>query len=454
MDNERADRDFAAWDAGRIRSAADWFLPGSVSVARAPGRLDVMGGIADYSGSLVAEMPIADAAVCGAQPDPAGTVAVRTLLPAHGIAEEVVFPAECFVNPVTLLRHLRDADPAHRWAGYAAGAVAILRAEGEIRRGAGARLLLRSDVPVGAGVSSSAALEVAAMRAVADAFGCALDGRTLARWCQRIENDILDAPCGIMDQMTSALGTAGELLLLRCDPHTVEGTLRIPDGWTVLGIDSGVKHSVAGAGYTGVRVAAFMGAKILSDRAGTGFGGWLCNVGSERYRDLASRDPLPETLRGADFLAAHGGILDTVTTVDPDTVYAVRAATEHPIHEVERVERFVACLRDASPTAMAEAGAHMRASHASYSACGLGAAETDLLVELACDGPGAPHVAGAKITGGGSGGTVCLLCTAGDEDRVVDAVTAEYHRRTGLVARVVLGTSPGAMATPVRRIAV
>ncbi|MFM7320503.1 MAG: GHMP kinase, partial [Armatimonadota bacterium] len=204
---ERVDADFAVWEAGRQRSASDWFAAGSVSVARAPGRLDVMGGIADYSGSLVAEMPIADAAVCGAQPDPTGTVAVRTLIPGEGIAAEVVFPAECFVNPVTLLRHLRDADPADRWAGYAAGTVAILRAEGEIRRGMGARLLLRSDVPVGAGVSSSAALEVAAMRAVADAFGCALDGKTLARWCQRIENEILDAPCGIMDQMTSALGT-------------------------------------------------------------------------------------------------------------------------------------------------------------------------------------------------------------------------------------------------------
>ncbi|MFM7321143.1 MAG: GHMP kinase, partial [Armatimonadota bacterium] len=248
--------------------------------------------------------------------------------------------------------------------------------------------------------------------------------------------------------------TEGELLLLRCDPHTVEGTLPVPDGWTVLGIDSGVKHSVAGAGYTGVRVAAFMGAKILSDRAGSGFGGWLCRVGSARYHELVAREPLPETLSGADFVARHGGILDTVTHVESDIAYPVRAATEHPIHEAERVERFVECLRDASPAAMSEAGACMRASHASYSACGLGAAETDLLMELACDGPGAGAVAGAKITGGGSGGTVCLLCRADDADRVARDVVEAYGRRTGLSARVVRGTSPGAMAVPVRRLSI
>lgn len=447
----RVDSDFDAFSAALSGEASGWFAPGSVSIARAPGRLDVMGGIADYSGSLVAEMPIADSAVCAAQPDPSGAVHVRTLSGGPGIESDVVLDPELFINPVSLLRHLRESPESRQWAGYVAGCVSILRAEGLIRRGMGARLLLRSDVPLGAGVSSSAAIEVAAMRALVDAFGIELDGLALARYCQRVENEIVDAPCGIMDQVTSALGQEGELLLLRCQPHTVEGTLRLPDGWSVFGIDSGVKHSVAGAGYTGVRVAASMGFKILADRAKQGFGGWLCNVGSERYRAITEAEVLPETLDGRSFLKAHGGILDTVVTVDPGISYPVRAATEHPIFEMERVTRFVECLRDGSDAAMAEAGSQMRGSHRSYSACGLGSDATDLLVELACDGAWKREVAGAKITGGGSGGTVCVLVRADSEAAASTGLAAAYQSKTGISPRVIRGTSPGAVQTPVRR---
>jgi L-arabinokinase len=310
---------------------------------------------------------------------------------------------------------------------------------------------VRSEVPLGAGVSSSAAVEVATMRALLAALGQNLDGLTLARWCQRVENEVVDAPCGIMDQVTCALGEAGELLLLLCQPHTLQGTVRLPEGWRVFGIDSGVKHSVAGHGYTETRVAAFMGAKILADRAGEGFGGYLCNVAPERYAQLAPADnPLPETLGGAAFLAAHGGILDTVTRVIPEVTYRVRAATEHPIGERRRVETFVACLRDGSEAALPEAGRQMVAAHESYSRCGLGTPETDALVALALAQPG---VVGAKITGGGSGGTVCVLCRAENEAAAVAAMQAGYRAQTGIDPRLIRGTSPGALATPPRQLA-
>jgi hypothetical protein len=131
--------DFAGWEAARRREAPAFFAaPGApVCVARAPGRLDVMGGIADYSGSLVAEMPIAQAALVGAQRDDGaggGTVTVRSGNAAeNGLAPEVVLPAELFVNPVSLLKHLRSGPAEERWAGYAAGCLALLRAEGSCR---------------------------------------------------------------------------------------------------------------------------------------------------------------------------------------------------------------------------------------------------------------------------------------------------------------------------------
>lgn len=446
--------DFAAFEEARRRNAAGFFVPGApLFVARAPGRLDVMGGIADYSGSLVAEMPIAQAALAGVQAGQTedGAVHVRSLdADAAGLEPEARLPGELFINPVSLLKFLKDAPPASRWFGYVAGCLALLRADGLIPRGVGARILLRSEVPLGAGVSSSAAIEVATMRALCAAFGIALDGLTLARLCQRVENEIVDAPCGIMDQVTCALGEEGTLLRLLCQPHTVQGKVALPAGWSVFGIDSGVKHRVGGSAYTRVRVAAFMGYKMLAERAGTGFGGYLCNAGPERYAALTAADPLPESIDGAAFLARHGGILDTLTRVDPAEVYPVRAATVHPIAEHARVMRFVACLEDGGEAAMAEAGQRMGESHRSYSACGLGSPETDLLAALA----GAdPAVAGAKITGGGSGGTVCLLCRADAEERLAQSIARAYAERTGIAPRLIRGTSPGAFATPVRQAA-
>lgn len=444
--------DFDAFDVALKTDAPAFFAPDvPVYIARAPGRLDVMGGIADYSGSLVAEMPIAQAAICACQRDDSqgGNVIVRSAnATAEGLQPEVVLPPEVFTNPVSLLKWIRDREAPVRWVGYVAGCISLLRAEGLIPKGAGARFFLRSEVPLGAGVSSSAAVAVASMRAVCAAFGVQMSGLELARLCQRVENDVMDAPCGVMDQVTSVLGESGKLLLLLCQPHTLQGMVALPEGWTVFGLDSGVKHSVGGTDYISVRVAAFMGYKILSDQAKSGFGGYLCNVTPEDYTRLTANNPLPEMLSGAGFLTAHNGIFDTVTTVDSGATYPVRAATEHPIYENQRVHQFVDCLRDGSDEAFARAGELMIAAHHSYSRCGIGTPETDLLVELAqTEGS---SVAGAKITGGGSGGTVCVLVKKQDEERVIASIRAAYTAKIGIEPRLIRGTSPGAIASPVR----
>ncbi|MCX6368033.1 MAG: GHMP kinase [Armatimonadetes bacterium] len=398
-----------------------FFTQGSpVFVARAPGRLDVMGGIADYSGSLVAELPIGQAALCAAQADSSGKLTIRSLN--IGRTVSVATGGE---------------KSTERWAVYLAGCVALLKAEGLLAKDAGVRLLLTSDVPLGAGVSSSAAIEVATMRAIAAAFAIELDGLTLARLCQRVENEWVGAPCGVMDQVTSACGAEGKLLLLRCQPHTIEGYTQVPTGWTVFGIDSCVKHSVGGTGYTGVRCAAFMGAKLL----GLAPTDYLCNLTPESYRALGIT--LPDSLSGAVFLEQHGPTWDRVTTVDPKQHYPVLAATEHPIFENQRVETFLKAL-DAGDFALA--GKQMLAAHASYSRCGLGTKETDLLVELAMEQSG---VAGAKITGGGSGGTVCILCPSDREAAIAESVAGSYEKHTSTEPRVIQGTSPGALSTPV-----
>jgi L-arabinokinase len=301
------------------------------------------------------------------------------------------------------------------------------------------------------------------MFAVAAAYGEETDASQIAAACQLVENEVVGAPCGIMDQMTSACGRRDRLLRLRCQPGTIEGYLDVPVGYRFYGIDSGVRHAVSGADYGTVRTAAFMGYRIIADEAGLpartineriliddpAWHGYLTNISTH---DFAERfeDRLPETMRGADFLARYGGITDRATNVDPAREYPVRSATRHPVHEQARVERFAQLLGELSTSRepATELGQLMYASHESYSAIGLGSSGTDRLVEMVTAAGSARGLFGAKITGGGSGGTVAVLGTS-DAELVVRDIATRYSEETGLSADVFVESGPGAEETGV-----
>ena len=443
---------------------------GDLVLARAPGRLDVMGGIADYSGALVLELPMREAALVVAARARDHRVQVRSVR-ADGSGRASLWSvdgddaaAAGAFSSYQGARQFFARDPEGAWAGYVAGGLAALAIDGRIAPG-GVRLLVVSDVPEGKGLSSSAAVEVAALRALCALHDVDLTGPELARLAQRVENEIVGAPCGLMDQMTAACGEQGRLLTLLCQPATLLPPVALPPGLAVWGIDSGVRHAVGGADYGSVRVAAFMGYRIIAEAAGLPaeaagsgrvaihdhlWGGYLANVTpsswAQRFEAL-----VPERLEGGAFLDCWGGITDAVTRVDPTRSYAVRAATAHPILEHARVRTFAALLSSPAMDVPDLLGELMAQSHASYSACGLGSAATDELVAaVRAAGPGA-GLYGAKITGGGSGGTVAVLGRA-DAGPAVEAVAAAHARESGRAARVFSGSSPGAMSSPVMRL--
>jgi len=424
-------------------------------VTRAPGRLDVMGGIADYSGSLVLEMPIAEAACAAAQRGDDGWVRIVSIdADGEGAGGEAPLvyqtPMERLMpggEPIPLdeARALFATDEAAQWTAYLAGAAVVLMHETGWRPDGGFRLLLRSEVPSGKGVSSSAAIEVAAMSALAAAFGLSVGPAELALWCQKVENAIVGAPCGVMDQMTSARGQANKLLRLLCQPADLQGHTLLPRGVAVWGIDSGIRHAVRGADYGSVRVGAFMGRRIIFDLAGAEtYGGYLANVTPEEF-DRRFAAELPETITGAAFLERYGQTGDPVTTVEPDREYAVRTPTRHPIAEHARVRQFADLLEQGatSDAAMGQLGGLMAASHESYSACGLGSDGADDLVERVRGVGARGGLYGAKITGGGSGGTVAVLGRP-DAEPHVRRIAEQYAADTGRPSRVFAGSSPGA----------
>jgi hypothetical protein len=173
-------------------------------VARAPGRLDVMGGISDYSGSRVLQMPTAEACVVALQKQPESR-SVRVLsfgATAGGRAPLFEMPLGELLGPDGKPKPLAElqaklaADPSTAWAAYVVGTLAVLMHEENVRFEAGMAFLIRSDVPEGKGVSSSAAVEVASMMALMAAHGVTVAApERVAVLCQKVENLVVGAPC-------------------------------------------------------------------------------------------------------------------------------------------------------------------------------------------------------------------------------------------------------------------
>ncbi|HUB26247.1 MAG TPA: hypothetical protein VL992_12525 [Tepidisphaeraceae bacterium] len=439
-----------------------------VRVSRAPGRLDVMGGIADYTGSLVCEATLACAAAVAVRQrrDRRVTIASLNLRDDHGefMAE---FSLDQLAGPIDDLR--REISPSHRWAGYLAGCLAILHEQKLLDLNdpalRGVDITVLSTVPAGAGVSSSAAIEVATMINLCAHFGVNVEPMKMAWLCQRVENRVVGAPCGIMDQVSSCLGEEGALLRMVCQPHTLQEPLKLPEGVRAIGINSRVKHSVAGGAYGRTRCAAFMAHRMILEKmremgraagkelTADPMGGYLANLDPDDFKRFF-RPHLPEMMSGENFLRTFGGTIDEATQVQSGEQYPVQHAADHHVLEARRVKNFVKFIEEAQslPADSARrrhmldrAGHLMYASHISYTRDAmLGADECDLLVDLVRQRE-PKGLYGAKITGGGGGGTVAVLCDRSESaDAAIAEIMSEYHRRTGHEPQALTGSTPGA----------
>jgi galactokinase len=431
-----------------------------------------MGGIADYTGSLVCEGTLDRAAAVAIAPrgDRELRIVSFNLLDSQQ-SHAFRMPLDALIDRSVEDFRCHFDQPGQKWAGYLAGCLFVMHEAGLIdlrdRSHGGLDIALYSTVPLGAGVSSSAAIEVATMMNLRDHFGLAeqMDPMRLAALCQRVENHVVGAPCGIMDQATSCAGHAGALLKILCQPHDLQGSLQLPQGVRVLGINTNVKHSVGGGQYGRTRCAAFMGHRMIlakMEDMGRAAGmrliadpmhGYLANLALDDYKKYF-RHYLPVETSGAGFIAKFKTTIDTATAVDPQVMYNVQGATDHHVHEAQRVKNFVGFLEQAAalPPNSAErgnvldkAGHLMYASHVSYTRDALlGAPEADLLVDLVRRNERA-GLYGAKITGGGSGGTVAVLANQSENaDTAIARIAAEYQRQTGKTPEIFWGTSPGA----------
>jgi galactokinase len=447
----------------KLRGANQFFTASApVYISRAPGRLDLMGGNVDYTGGLVFQSTIREATWAAAQPrDDQRIIFLNPQMQEERWLERVEFDLSQLTGE-TAVKRLVNASPEVRWTAYVLGAFLLLRNRYPEQVKSGASVYIESEVPRNKGVSSSAAVEVAVMKAAAACYGIPLQGVELAEACQWVENVIAESACGIMDQAASVLGDEGHVLPLLCQPCVLRPLVKLPEGLRCWAIDSGVRHAVTGIEYEAARAAAFIGYRMIcewenlpieKDKSGPiprytdpRWKGFLSNVVPSIFRSRYEQR-LPELISGAEILSRGVEHPDPFTAVRPEVNYRVRACTRYAIEENQRIELFIELARGTthqpSIAAFRQMGELMFQSHWSYTECGLGCTATDQLIDLVRQHGGDDLLFGAKITGGGAGGTVAVLGSAA-ADSAFQKVVAGYAQLRSFTSYVFEGSSIGA----------
>jgi galactokinase len=358
-------------------------------VWRAPGRVNLIGEHTDYNEGFVLPFAIDRTArvAVGIRPD-----STLRLLSTYGDQGITTADTASLAGPV-----------AKGWTKYPLGVIWSLQQRGiDVP---GLDLLLDSDVPLGAGLSSSHAIECAVISALNDLTGAGLGPEDMVLATQRAENDFVGAPTGIMDQSASLRGSKGHAVFLDCRDQSVQ---LVPfeaeaAGLVLLVIDTKVSHSHADGGYASRRASCELGAEVLGVKA---------------LRDVTPGD-----------LEEASGLLDEVTF----------RRVRHVVTENDRVLQTVELLGQQGPSAI---GALLDASHASMrDDFEISCAELDLAVEASR----ANGAIGARMTGGGFGGAAIALTPASEEQQVRTAVVRAFAE-AGYTAPDIFTVTPSAGA--------
>ncbi|MGV9251842.1 galactokinase [Streptomyces sp. NPDC003697] len=346
----------------------------------APGRVNLIGEHTDYNDGFVMPFALPHVTVAAVSRRTDGVLRLHSASVESGEGDGGPGAA------VELRVDELAPESAKGWTAYPAGVVWALREAGHAVTGADVHLT--STVPAGAGLSSSAALEVVVALALNDLFALGLKGWQLARLCQRAENVYVGAPTGIMDQTASACCEAGHALFLDTrdlSQHQIPFDLAA-EGMRLLVVDTRVEHAHSGGEYGRRRAGCEKGAALL---------------GVDALRDIP-----------------HGELDAALERIGDDE--EVRRLVRHVVTEDERVERVVSLLRKGDARAI---GPVLTEGHLSLrDDFRVSCPELDLVVDSA----NAAGALGARMTGGGFGGSAIVLAEEGDVPAITKAVEEAF----------------------------
>ncbi len=365
-------------------------------IVAAPGRVNVIGEHTDYNDGYVLPMAIEHYAVMAADRSTDGK-SVFQIRDTSGV-EPVLVDLSVSVQPGT-----------PKWGNYPRGVIAGYLARG-LNPG-GIDVLLHSTVPLGGGLSSSAALEVATATLIETVTGKKIDLVEKALLCQKAENDFAGVPCGIMDQFISVMGRQNHLLLLDCRSRKTELVPMSDASVSLLIVNTNVRHELTGGGYGQRRIQCEQAAKILGIPA--------------------LRDATMETLEQAK------GTMD-------ETVFR---RARHVIGEIDRTVRAAEGVRASSWTIVGEL---MYASHASLrDDYEVSCTELDVVVEIAKNIGAKGGIYGCRMTGGGFGGCAVALVKTELVETISTQIASYYKKKTKIEATLFV-SRPAAGATVIK----
>lgn len=357
-------------------------------VVAAPGRVNLIGEHIDYCDGFVLPLALERYIVVAAAPNGTTTARLATTM------EEGTVPVDLTSRPEV---------GSPKWANYVKGVIAGFQEIGHASI-PGFDACFLSSVPVGGGLSSSAAIECATATLLEAVLGLTLDKKQKALLCQKAEHDYAHVPCGIMDQFASTFGELDHLVLIDCrsaEPELVP--FRAPD-LAILVANTKVSHELSDGGYALRRRQTEVG---------------LAATGKSSWRDVTM----------ADLEAARDKMEEVVFR-----------RGRHVVGEIARTIAAAAALRAGDFQAL---GPLMAASHDSLrDDFNVSCAELDLLVEIARDLGEDGGVIGARMTGGGFGGSTVTLCKAERASAIAKAFSRNYQARTGILPEIFL-TRPG-----------
>jgi galactokinase len=377
-------------EAQKLEKAFVSLFGGSPRIFRAPGRVNLIGEHTDYNDGFV--MPAAIEFFTWV------AVATRS-------DRKLVMNSENFPGQLEFDLDRVQGRGGHHWGDYVAGVARILEAAGH--RIPGANLLIRGNVPIGAGLSSSASLEVAVAASLLDLAGKTVDPKELALLCQRAENEFVGARCGIMDQFVVSHGRHGQALLLDCRSLAYR-LLPLSGSPHLVICNTMVRHSVASGQYNSRRAECDEGVRLLAK----------CRPGIKALRDVEPSE---------------------FTELAGELPPVVMRRCRHVISENARVEKAADTLERGEAEMF---GKLMAESHASLrDDFEVSCPELDLMVELASNVEG---VYGSRMTGGGFGGCTVNLVRAEHVEKFKAVVTREYASATGTTPEIyVCSTTDG-----------
>jgi len=364
------------------------------SISSAPGRVNLIGEHTDYNDGFV--LPCA--------------IGFRTYVAVHAREDnKLILCSEEFTGQFEFDVNALPAAHQGIWCDYPVGVAVALRNKGFPLLGA--NVMVQGEVPLGAGLSSSAALEVASALAFLGLSGGSLPLPQVAQLCQRAENEFVGARVGIMDQFVACLGKAGHALMLDCRSLAYQ-FVPIPPGVSIVICNTMVRHKLAGGEYNVRRAECEEGVRLLAKRI----------PGIAALRDVSV----------AQLEKYRGGL--------PEKIYQ---RCEHVVWENQRVLESSKALAIGDLSAVGE---YMAASHRSLrDLYQVSCFELDSMVESA---QGLPGFFGGRMTGGGFGGCTVNLVNTPDAQAFAERIASRYQERTGIHPDVfVSAASDGASVT-------